>query len=803
MNLKDLFKKKDKAESEVEETKDEAIDTSETKDASEEAKTEPEKAPVKKRKKKNEQMRSVLKDSVVESVVDEMKQLERFSFKKDGKNIYLGLYLNTDDIGGISKKQAKDEAKGSIVEQINGSKIRVLITPQMMDDECIIFIPDALTLSNMEEYTLLSEAPYTLAYVYDDGTVEDSKIKTNLSIFSKYATSDATISDFLQEHGIKADENEDEKKETEENTEEKTEGNIEEKVEEVSEGEEAFGGESQKESEEYDEGSANFDPDYLDKSDYDDIAPEDAEMTNDEELADDLNEDYEEDEPEEEIEYDEDDLAKQVKRTFYSDDLDLTISTDDFDVQYMGNFNLRPFEENRGEGWLNEYLTVLSQNANDELDMIHKQNLQNMRNLYIELMTEYCEKIQEDLNYKDLSTDYGEFYKKLGNTYDSEKQKMAQIVIDRRAEINKAWQETLKNVGENARIAAEAQHNDRYGRQHSEELTNVDSVVRNEVEAKYNKDLKEFHGIRRNEAHKRLDLGILEVLKKINEQYKPLLEQENDLYKKHQGEMVEFIKENRESDIANANVLAEELRQNEKADKVMSEMNLKLQTQADEYELRRQTILNELEDVKESRNTEVAKLKAQYENNIADLKEQLEQVRSDYQNAVKDLTLLDDKKKAEYSAKLTSKDEEKEELKEQLSMYEAKVRRNGTLGMLLGIVGIIAALFAGLVFGMRSGREVGEQNVRHQIEQQVEQRLEQRIDSKDMNTKKDTKVTDKKNENKDDKKNIKSDEKKDDKKDNKKDVKTEDKKDDKAEEKKDVKIDSKDIKTTDNKGGNK
>lgn len=789
MNLKDLFKKKDKAESEVKETKDEAIVTSETNKASEEAKTEPEKAPVKKKKKKNEQMRSVLKDSVVESVVDEMKQLERFSFKKDDKNIHLGLYLNTDDIGGISKKQAKDEAKGSIVEQINGSKIRVLITPQMMDDECIIFIPDALTLSNMEEYTLLSEAPYTLAYVYDDGTVEDSKIKTNLSIFSKYATSDdITITDFLQEHGIKADENEDEKKaeESEEKTEEKVEEDTEEKAEEIPEGEEAFGGESQ-EVEPYDEGSANFDPDYLDKSDYDDIVPEDVEVMNDEELADDLNEDYEEDEPEEEIEYDEEDLVKQVKRTFYSDDLDLTISTDDFDVQYMGNFNFRPFEENRGEGWLNEYLTVLSQNANDELDMIHKQNLQNMRNLYVELMSEYCEKIKEDLNYKDLSTDYGDFYKKLGITYDSEKQKMAQTVIDRRAEINKQWQEKLKNIGENARIAAEAQHNDRYGRQHSEEITNVDSVVRNEVEAEYNKDLKDFHSLRRTEAHQRLDLGILEVLKKINEQYKPLLEQENKLYKKHQDEMVEFINENRESDIANANVLAEELRQNEKADKVMSEMNLKLKSQADEYELRRQTILNELEDVKESRNTEVAKLKSQYENNIDDLKGQLEQVRSDYQNAVKDLTLLDDKKKAEYSAKLTSKDEEREELKEQLAMYEAKVRRNGTLGTLLGIIGIIAALFAGLVFGMRSGRQVGEQNVRHQIEQQVEQRLEQRMDSKDMNTKTDAKVTDKK----DDKKDTKVTDKKD------------DKKDAKVTDKKDVKTDNKDTKTTDNKGGNK
>ena len=131
---------------------------------------------VKKAKKKKDGMSSILHESVPETVLDDLSSNEAFVMNRDGEDVYVGLLLNADDIGGISKKSNRDEAKGSIIECINSGRIKTLITNALMDEDKLVIIPDAVTIDAMDEYELLAEAPYKLCYINDNCEVEETDV---------------------------------------------------------------------------------------------------------------------------------------------------------------------------------------------------------------------------------------------------------------------------------------------------------------------------------------------------------------------------------------------------------------------------------------------------------------------------------------------------------------------------------------------------------------------------------------------------------------------------------------------------
>lgn len=686
---------------------------------------------VKVKKRKNEMMSSVLKDSVVESVVSEMFQNERFVFEKDGEELAIGLLLDVDDIGGLSKKQSKDEDKGQLVEQINGSKLRVLITPSMMEEEKIIFIPDAMTLDHMGEFGILNQAPFKLAYVNEDNEAIETDIPVSYDTVIEYFESDSDASDFVSSFEEETDDEVSE--EIEEENSDKSfmppEEDLEDENVEIVDEDVPFGVDEDEIPVEdtYDELSADFDPDYMDKSDYDEYGDENESYSLEDVQDEEGEVEVEEEDVEEEVEVTEEEFLRAVSRTFLSDDLRLEISTDAFDAQFMNDLNFRPFIEDRGEGWMNEYLSLLSQEANGELDTLHKQNLQSLREEYFRLLTAYVERVQRDLDYLNTETLYGKTLKILEDDRDAKKNGIQSTIDVKRRELNEEYTKKKNDFVEIATNSAEAEFDKLYGRQLSEDLNSVEVRLKQEIDTKFNTDKKDMFDARREEASRQLELGITETLEKIAKKYQEKLEQENKIYKEHQANIINFIEENRENDVVHDRTLANELAQSEKADKVMAEMTSKLENQSAEFNARKESLLSEVEEIKINRDKELERLRAQYDSNLEELRKELQSSRDNYYKLTEEYSKLEAKKENEYKEKLIQKDVEKDRLSSLVSAYERRNKKASILITSVALVGVVASLFVGLFFGIKSGIQRGEDNIREQIEQQVEQRVEDQV----------------------------------------------------------------------------
>ena len=158
-------------------------------DATSTAAVETPAAPVKVKKKKGG-MFSIFKESVMETVMTDFKENDQFIHKENGEDKYVGIMLDTKDIGGLDKKSKKVEAKGQLIECINSGRIKTVITQDLMDEECIVFIPEAFTLNAMDEFSLLTDAKYELCYVYPDGDVECLGKKVTYSEITDILTAD-------------------------------------------------------------------------------------------------------------------------------------------------------------------------------------------------------------------------------------------------------------------------------------------------------------------------------------------------------------------------------------------------------------------------------------------------------------------------------------------------------------------------------------------------------------------------------------------------------------------------------------
>lgn len=111
-----------------------------------------------KRRKPEEMLASVVRESTVNAAVDLLRQNERFALPGNGS--WVALALPVANIGGLSKKQQRDETKGSLIELINHDLIQTITTRSLLDEEILGIIPTRQSLERMEEYSLLTNATY-------------------------------------------------------------------------------------------------------------------------------------------------------------------------------------------------------------------------------------------------------------------------------------------------------------------------------------------------------------------------------------------------------------------------------------------------------------------------------------------------------------------------------------------------------------------------------------------------------------------------------------------------------------------
>lgn len=660
-------------------------------------------------KKRNETMASVLSESVVEALIEEFSQNDLFVGTYENSKAYIGLFFNTADIGGLSKKTNRDEAKGAFVEQIKSGRIKALITPELLNDNSMVIVPDAVTIEAMSEFSMLSDVDFKVCYVTPDCKIILTDKTAKISDCEYILQSDVKAEDVFFKKDEPADESIVPELPVTDNAQQEQNND---------------GHDIVSHSEDLPDNSDAFEEDEI-------LAPVSTDISDEEltdEPIDDMNVDTDEpsdfndddynpedfiadvDEPDDDVVADDESIADEdvipdeaveatVIRKFYSSELGLEITADPFDLQFTSIDTYVPFAEDRGKGWLNEYLSNMSKDANTEMQRMHKDNMASLRKTYLSLLSLYCEDVQKQLDINDESTRYGQINNGLKAQRIDAKKNADKEVIKRKQVLENAWNEKLKQVGEDAAHMAERQYRERFGEAHDAEMYRIEATLNQEIEDSYQDAVRMMNTDRQNEARKLLDYGINSVLKEVTNMYDTMVSEEQARYKELQQGMLDFIDSNRKDEVARIETLKAEQERNSKVQQVMQEYNERINTMKAEFEANRSVLKGELDNIQRDNAARLKQNQQDYESRLQDAKAQNESLQKRLDDLLNRYSNIDKIKDMEYTTRIKELTSERDSWKDKCN-HDADIHKRANMtAIFLTIIAVIAAIAIGFIAG--------------------------------------------------------------------------------------------------------
>lgn len=688
-------------------------------------------APVSTSKKgKRDGLASVVDESVPERALELFKTNDAFIVEVDGEDKYAGLLLDTETIGGFGRKAVKDEDKGSILEMIRNNQLSIYATPELLAEEKFIIIPTDDTLANMEEYGILTGAQYSVALVAADGSFETTETTITYDEACEISTGDAYITDFVGGE----EEQQDDMSDLDEPDEESSEY-AESEDEQEDEGDEEVAGESEDddfepEDPDYDEREVPFLPDE-DEDDFDGNE-DDGSVENDEPESEQEDAQESEAEPEVEQEPEDEELTLEVEdkfdetiiRRFFSDELGLEVSTEAFDSQFLHGNPYIPFDENRTEGWLNNQLNEMSRDANIDMKRLHEANLFELRSKFYNLLSLHAEHIQKDFDITNPETEFGQLMSEMDMSYAQALDGVEAKVAEKTDELKRAYNEAKEAFVNDARAAAEKQYRERHGRQHEADMNAIPAAIKSEIEASRESGKREFMKDRKAKAARQMDLGVSLILQDISREYQKRLADESALCHEWRERINTFLDNNRKDDIARTKALAEELAQQEKADKVLAEYTEKLRAKDAEFEAHTRMLEQEVTNDKKDMQKQIAEYKAECASKVEDVKKQKDEVQAKLDELMEQYTQIDERKGREYEARLAQAKDEAEAWSDKYDYLAAAHKKNNIFIVALAAVGVIAALAIGVLVGTNMNLGAQQQQTSTAITQDYQSRMD-------------------------------------------------------------------------------
>lgn len=643
-------------------------------------------------------MLSIFNESVLQTVLNDFIENKAFIMTVDGEEVYAALLLNACDIGGISKKSQRDEAKGSMIEMIHSGGIKTYLTEDFLADEQLVFVPDSETIDAMDEFGMLEQAQYFLCYVHEDGSITRTPIELSFHDIKQIHYNGGSILDISSVKAIAqvieedANFDADYEDETEEGSELDEDEDSSSGYEDEWDGDQPFdvGPDSQ-----FDEDDESVDvPEDESDRPSEDEQQEEIDSTEQEDAA-----DPDAADPDEAVEISAEQVKHAVTRRFYSDDLGLEVNSDPFDSHFMHDNMYVPFNVDRGEGWLNGYLNQMSQNANDMMAQLHQSNLFKLRDLYFKLMPMCCESIQRDLDLTDSNTQYGKMHAALVQVKISEKSNLDEKVAKKKETLEAVFNEKLKQIGDDAARNAQRQFKDRFGKQHEDELYSIETNLLNDIDQRFQITLHEIHSARRNEASKRLDYGINETLAQLSKTYEKMLADEKAKYEAFHQEMIQFVDDYRKDEITRINVLADELNHSEKVAIANKEFNERLKQMSMEFDIQRKAAEDSINEMKRHNERMLKETIAASDERVNKMKSENEKLELKLAELNKEYVSLDAKKDKEYKSRIEQANVDKDLWVKKYDELVLVHKRHNTIATSFMAVAVVAAILIGFIVG--------------------------------------------------------------------------------------------------------
>ena len=648
-------------------------------------------------------LEELIQPTMVDNELEAVSQANPFMVQgKDGSESLAGLLVHTDAIGGLIKKNKKDEDKGSFINAIASANNELFIwgTEELLQANELVLIPTEKNVDLLDEYDFLKTFEgkpvlYEVVLIHEDGSITRTGSKITLpEVFQAVKDSNSVA---IQD-GID--------------------------VESVDEGLQTVG------ATEDDEVVVSLGGDSEDEIPMEEPPVEDVEEEVTEEVPADAEPEVEQEETEPEVEetsmteedtYDEDsfsdedvvfsnpeDIEDVVGYHIYGD-LGLEVDMNKFYARF-GGFTTsalpllepRPEKNDEALNYTIDQINLEIASINEELKNLRASNAVRLREYYPNLMTKGLNQIEDLFSYGTTDGQYALALKQL------EESKQARLsTVENECAQQAGEKENAYSKARDAYIESEttrlAREYDSLHRPALEvEKSALNDKKRSEIEANAVTERHALDRKRQSEAQYSARQFEMKVESMVSDQMSEYLEQEHEVLRKGEEKIRQFLLENRQFEADRIKALQEELALNNKIEQLTRTHTAEIQRLREDAQARyagqNQRIMDNesrYEEKLKNRDETIVRLNETVDNIIAKSKAELEEANERYR---KDMDFKTETHQQEVTRLMNQSQMWKEDAERQHTMNKRVI-----FGIIaLAIIACIAVGFIGYLLGMKA-----------------------------------------------------------------------------------------------------
>jgi hypothetical protein len=644
-------------------------------------------------------LEELIQPTMVDNELEAVSQANPFMVQgKDGSESLAGLLVHTDAIGGLSKKNKKDEDKGSFINAIASANNELFIwgTEELLQANELVLIPTEKNVDLLDEYDFLKTFEgkpvlYEVVLIHEDGSISRTGSKITLpEVIQAVQDSDSVA---IQD-GID--------------------------VEKVDEGLQTVGATDDEEvvvalGETEDEIPMEEPPVEEVEEEVTEEVPVDAEPEVKQEVEEEETSMTEEDTYDEDSFSDEDvvfsnpeDIEDVVGYHIYGD-LGLEVDMNKFYARF-GGFTTstvpllepRPEKNDEALNYTIDQINLEIMSMNEELKHLRASNAVRLREYYPNLMTKGLNQIEDLFSYGTTDGQYALALKQLEESKQARlstvENECAQQAGEKENAYSKARDAYIES--ETTRLAREYDSLHRPALE-AEKLALYDKK-RSEIEANAVTERHVLDRKRQSEAQYSARQFEMKVESMVSDQMSEYLEQEHEVLRKGEEKIRQFLLENRQFEADRIKALQEELALNNKIEQLTRTHTAEIQRLREDaqacYAGQNQRIMDNesrYEEELKSRNETIVRLNEKVDAILEKSKAELEEANERYR---KDMDFKTETHQQEVTRLMNQSQMWKEDAERQHTMNKRVI-----FGIIaLAIIACIAVGFIGYLLGMKA-----------------------------------------------------------------------------------------------------
>jgi hypothetical protein len=663
------------------------------------------------KKKPDELLSSVVRETAIPAAVELLRSNVKFVFPSG--TAWVMLVLAAESIGGLSKRHGRDEARGSIIELIASDQIKTVATAEMLGEEVFGIIPNAETLSRMEEYSLFTGADYSWAVVWQKPSgellvdlVNEATFKQAQEVASGAMSLEQAVGEqaWMDHSGVAFDEAVAESAATDTVAVAVVEDGGDEIFDELPGGDSDAGDEpvfdvAGADDPVFDDEPIDFGTEVDPKSFAVEAEPEFDGAGGLDELDDETG-GYDQSAEDVVLLEDQEQVREVIARRFLSEDLDLQVDLSEFNATFAIGAPVVQIDVPQGATeWLGDQVAQLNRQANADLSQLRWAHEDELRTLYVNLMSAHVEQV-----IREVATDRpGSRYKSLKDgTEEAHRERESekeQRIRARKAEIVKDYETQAKKLAEQAAIQAEIQYMERNRSRMEREQGDAVAEIERVIENAHSHDQQEILRVRRSDAALKMQIGTTRIFEVLAEQQRAYLEAEEARLGQWKIEIQRIVDDNRKADIVQAEALAEHQRTTDEIGVVRREQEALLESIRSEHADRIRRMEDELDRSRKDAITQMQARDSEWQHNLELEKEKTDSATKRNTDLLQQMETVEDSVKRRYEARMEELLADKESYASELTRAsEIQGRYNKMIVALIVALPLLGGL-AGFIGG--------------------------------------------------------------------------------------------------------